>query len=465
MAEKLAASHHDVVVVGGGAAGIAAAIAARRNGLDTVLIEAGTYFGGELVSGLPIDGCLNGRGEWIVGGPARELFDAVERAGGFAQPLCDFRQIWAVCVDPEMLKITVIQALHDAGVSPRLYLTSDDVVVRGNRIEGVLAVGKGRRYLITGDTYIDCTGDGQLAVSAGAPFEFGGRRGELQPVSLTYRLANVDYRQYLEWVATNPDDFLLAENEALGYSSKAEAAAAAVATGMPFVALGAEGTILGEAIDTGTMYPCTALYMWPTAPARREVGLNTTRLSGVDGTSPESLSASLSTLVAQITSCIDFCRAKVPGFADSYLAGISPRVGVRETRRVIGDYVLTEDDVVTGRKSERGVAKGGHHVDLHGEGTAQVRRAVEGGKSYDIPYEALIPKRLKNVLLAGRCLSSTREANGSARVMGTCMATGQAAGTAAALQIEGDLEDVRDVDIVALRTRLKEQGAVLDGTA
>lgn len=465
MAEKLGASHHDVVVVGGGAAGVAAAIAARRNGLDTVLIEAGTYFGGELVSGLPIDGCLNGRGEWIVGGPARDLFDAVEHAGGFAQPLSDFRQIWAVCVDPEMLKIAVIQALHAAGVTPRLYLTCDDVIVRGNRVEGVIAVGKGRRYLVTGDTYIDCTGDGQLAVSAGAPYEFGGRRGELQPVSLTYRLANVDYRQYLEWVSLNPDDFLLAENEALGYTNKADAAAAALATGMPFVALDAEGTILGEAIDNGTMYPCTALYMWPTAPARREVGLNTTRLAGVDGTSPEALSASLSTLTTQLTSCIEFCRAKVPGFANAYLSGISPRVGVRETRRVMGEYVLSEDDVLTGRKSERGVAKGGHHVDIHGDGTAQVRRAVEGGKSYDIPYEALIPQRLKNVLLAGRCLSSSREANGSARVMGTCMATGQAAGTAVALHIENALDDVREVDIVSLRSRLKEQGAVLDGTA
>ncbi|WP_165962907.1 FAD-dependent oxidoreductase [Occultella glacieicola] len=464
MAEQLATSHHDIVIVGGGAAGVAAAIAARRSGLDTVLIEAGPFFGGELVSGLPIDGCLNARGEWIVGGVARQLFDAVESAGSFARAMSDYRQMWAVCVDPEMLKMSIIEALAEARVNPRLYLTSQDVVVRRNRVEGIIAVGKGKRYLITGDVFIDCTGDGQLAVSAGAPFEFGGRAGELQPVSLTYRLTNVDYSKYLDWVAAEPDLFLLAENPALGYAGKREAARAARDGGFPFVALDANGTVLGDAIERGAMDPCTALYLWPTSPARNEVGMNTTRLSGVDGTNPQELSESLSTLTAQINRCIDFCQKNIPGFADARLAGIAPRVGVRETRRVVGEYVLTEEDVVEGKKSDRGVAKGGHHVDIHGEGTAQVRRAVNDGRSYDIPYEALVPKNIKNVLMAGRCLSSTREANGSARVMGTCMATGEAVGVAAAMMVEAGLRDVREVDVATLRSRLTADGAVVDGT-
>jgi len=460
----LRTSHHDVVVVGGGAAGTAAAVAAQRSGLDTVLIEAGTFFGGELISGLPIDGCLNAKGQWIVGGLARELFDDVERLGGFAKALSDHRQMWGVCLDPEMMKIAVIQAVAKAGVTPRLYTTVEDVAVQGKRVTGVTAVAKGRRYLITGEMFIDCTGDGHVATTAGAPYEFGGKAGELQPVSLTYRVSDVDYAAYLDWVVANPEDFLLAENPALGHRTKAEAAARAAADGYPFVALNAEGTVLGEAIANGEVSPCTALYLWPTSPARREVGLNTTRVAGVNGMSPKQLSTSLGTLTSQITALMEFCRTKVPGFGHAQLAGISPRVGVRETRRVMGDYVLTEEDVVSGRKSERGIGKGGHHVDIHGAGTAQVRRAVEDGQSYDIPYDTLIPKGLKNVLVAGRCFSSTREANGSARVMGPCMAMGEAAGIAAALQIEGDLDDVRQVDVTTLRSRISAYGGIVDGT-
>lgn len=464
MAQRLRTSHHDVVVVGGGAAGIAAAVAAQRSGLNTVLIETGTFFGGELVSGLPIDGCLNAKGQWIVGGLARELFDEVERLGSFARALCDHRQMWGVCLDPEMMKIAIIQAVAAAGIDPRLYTTVTDVAVRAGRVTGVNAVAKGRQYLITGDVFIDATGDGHVATTAGAPYEFGGKSGELQPVSLTYRMGDVDYAEYLDWVVAEPEHFLLAENPALGHRTKADAAAQAAADGYPFVALSATDTVLGEAIANGEVSPATALYLWPTSPARREVGLNTTRLAGVNGMSAKELSRSMGTLTSQITSLVEFCRAKIPGFSQAHLAGISPRVGVRETRRVMGEHVLTEDDVVTGRKSPRGIGKGGHHVDIHGAGTAQVRRAVQDGQSYDIPYQTLIPKGLTNVLVAGRCFSSTREANGSARVMGTCMAMGEAAGLAASLMHSDHLTDTRQVDVATLRQQITAYGGVVDGT-
>jgi hypothetical protein len=130
----------------------------------------------------------------------------------------------------------------------------------------------------------------------------------------------------------------------------------------------------------------------------------------------------------------------------------------------MGEYILTAEDVIEGRKFEDGIAKGGHHIDIHGSGTYQQRMPVKGGHSYDIPYGCLVPQSLANVLVAGRCLSSTREANGSARVMGQCMATGEAAGTAAAMCVECNWTDVRDVPVSELRQALKTQGAVLDGT-
>jgi hypothetical protein len=212
------------------------------------------------------------------------------------------------------------------------------------------------------------------------------------------------------------------------------------------------------------MYPCTAIYAWPTSPQRRELGLNTTRIANVDATKTEELSQALTTLTEQVQTCIRFVQGNVLGFENAYLSGIAPRVGIRETRRIIGEYVLTGEDVMQGRKFENGIAKGGHHVDIHGSGTDQVRVPVKDGGSYDIPYGTLIPKGLENVLVGGRCFSSDREAHGSARVMGQTMAMGQAAGTAAAMCVACNWPDVRDVPVEGLRETLEQQGAVLKGT-
>jgi hypothetical protein len=205
--------------------------------------------------------------------------------------------------------------------------------------------------------------------------------------------------------------------------------------------------------------------MSPTSTQRREVTLNSTRLADIDATDPREMSRALPVLVAQVERCVAFARKRLPGFGEATVARVAPRIGIRETRRLIGEHVLSAEEVIEGRKSPEVVAKGGHHVDIHGSGTYQKRVPVSGGHSYDIPYGCLIPRTLANVLVAGRCLSSTREANGSARVMGTCMATGQAAGTAAALcALEGHA-NVRELPLELLQRTLRAQGAILDGTA
>jgi hypothetical protein len=292
--------------------------------------------------------------------------------------------------------------------------------------------------------------------------EAGGPGGEFQPVSLTFRLCNVDFSALLALVRDEPGEFLLAENSVFP-ADPAECARRLAAAGQPYAALSAGGRILGGAIESGVLFPCTAAFITPTSVRKREVCVNTTRLAGIDATDAVRLSASVCELSAQIERAAAFLTARVPGFEEALISGIAPRVGIRETRRIVGEYVLTADDVITGRKSPRGVARGAHHVDLHGAGTDQVRIPVQDGQSYDIPYECLLPRGATNLLVAGRCLSSTREANGSARVMGTCMATGEAAGTAAALCAVNRLDDVRDLPVETLRERLADQGAILEG--
>lgn len=463
MPQQLKTRHYDVLVIGAGSAGVATALAAKKNGANTLLVEAGPTVGGELISGLPIDGCLNSRGEWIVGGVVRELFDACDAAGGYVGPVCDWRLIWAVCVDPEIFKLVIVEQLARHGVPVLLYTFAEDVVMQGTRVTGVVVVNKKGRTLITADIVVDCSGDGDIAVLAGADFEHGSATGEFQPLTLVFRMGNVDYRAYLEFVRDNPEEFLVGEHPVWG-KSRAEAALAVYESGQPFAALSADGPLLGNAIESGEMYPCTAIYAWPTSPQRQELGLNTTRVANIDATNTEKLSQALATLTDQVQTCIRFVKGNVPGFETAHLSGVAPRVGIRETRRIMGEYVLTGEDVMEGRKFDDGIAKGGHHVDIHGSGTAQVRVPVKDGGSYDIPYGTLVPRGLENVLIAGRCFSADRRAHGSARVMGQCMAMGQAAGTAAAMAVACNWTDVREVPVDGLRETLGQQGAVLEGT-
>ena len=452
-----------MLVVGAGAAGVAAAIAAAGNGARTLLVESGGAVGGDAITGLPILGACNSSGEWVVGGVLRMLLDRCRDLGGLIGPVCDWRTVWGVCVDPECFRLSLVEELTAAGVQLLLHSVAAGVDASRGRIHAVSVVNRnGSSRLVVGQV-VDATGDAHIARVAGAPVETGGERGELQPVSLTFRMCGVDFSALLAFVRESPSEFLLAENP-LFPSDPVECARRLADAGHPYAALSARGRTLGGAIESGAMFACTAVFMTPTSVAKREVCLNTTRLAGVDATDAVSLSGSLGTLCAQITMAAEFLRRAVPGFEQASVSGIAPRVGIRETRRVVGEYVLTTDDVMEGRKSPRGVAKGAHHVDLHGAGTDQVRTPVKEGQSYDIPYECLIPRGVVNLLVAGRCLSSTRQANGSARVMGTCMATGEAAGAAAAMCVEEGIADVRDLSVARLRDRLVSQGAVLQGT-
>jgi hypothetical protein len=461
----MSSRHHDVVVVGGGAAGIAAATSAARNGADTLLLDAGPVVGGELLSGIPIDGCLNTRGEWIVGGFLKDLLADCDRMGGYVGAFFDWRTIWVVCCDPEIMKLAVVNQLRRAGVGLLLYSFVDEVVVEDGRVRGIVVLNKAGRTLITADTFIDCSGDGDLAVGAGAEFLHGGGNGVFQPVTMVFRMAGVDTKGLLDFVSANPENLALAENPWIT-KSRDECVRELVAQGYPKVFLRADGPLLSASIESGELYPTALIGVTPVSTQRREVSLNTTRVANVDATDTQALSAVMPQLLDQVWNCQSFMRKRVPGFEEARFAGLAPRIGIRETRRIVGVETLVGDDVLAGRKREDGIGKGGHHVDIHGGGTDQVRKPIADGGSYDIPFNCLLPRDLENVAVAGRCLSADRPAHGSARVMGTCMAMGQAVGTAAAIACASNRREpaFEDVPIGALRDRLSEQGAILEGT-
>lgn len=451
-------------MVGAGAAGTVAALAAGQAGARVALVDAAPFPGGELVCGLPLDSCVNPRGEWIQGGVICDLFGRLDDAGGYLGPVFDWRTMYAVCVDPELFKLVIVDALAEASVRLHLQTIVDDVVTDGTgRVIALDTVTRGGRLRLTAPVVIDCSGHADIVARAGAGVEKSDSSGLLQPISLVYRLAGVDFDAYMSFVRDHPEEFLLAENPVIGLTP-AQAAAKAYEIGLPHVALSCDGPLLAGAIATGEMYPCTFVFTWPTNIARGEVGLNTTRIAGVDATDTSQVNAAWPELVQQVHTGTSFARKNLPGFENVQLAAVAPRPGIRETRRIVGDDRLADEDVITGRKRSDGIGKGSHHVDIHGAGTDQLRIPVANGGSYDISWGTLLPQ-LSNVLAAGRCLSSERGANGSARVMGSCAATGQAAGLAGALVAQRGLTDVRELDVVELRDQLRGTGAVLDGTA
>ncbi len=454
---------YDVVVMGGGAAGTAAAIAAAADGARTLLLEAGGFVGGDAVTGLPLLGCCNSRGEPVVAGVLAELLDDCKRMGAFAARVCDWRAVWGVCVHPDALRLAIARRLAAEGVDARLHAVVSRVRRRGRRIETCSFRGRGRAEEAAARFFIDATGDAHAAAMAGLACEAGDERGAFQPVSLVFRMMGVDAPRLLAFVRDHPEEALLAENPVFP-ASRRECARRLFEAGHPYVALAAEGELLGAAIQRGDMFPCTALFMTPWTAAGDGVTINATRVAGVDARDDAALSAAALQLSEQVAAAVRFLRGRVPGFERAEIACIAPRVGVRESRRIVGQCTLTERDVLEGRKRDDGVAKGAHHIDLHAAGTRQTRIPVKDGASYDIPFGCLLPRETENLLVAGRCLSSTRAANGSARVMGACFATGHAAGAAAALCAREGLRAVGELSIPLLRARLRAEGAILDGT-
>jgi len=409
---------YDVVVIGGGPGGFAASIAAARNGAKTLLVERYGFLGGTATAGLVnIFMSFYCDGKQIIAGILQELIDNLKEMGGYDERYKTF--------DPEIMKYVMERMVLDAGVE-LLYHTffTDAVVDRDGYIRSVLLVGKSGFLTAESKIFIDSSGDCDLAARAGAPCEKGRRKdGLMQPMTLLFNVINVDIEKLPSMDVINK----------------------------AYVEAKKKGVIKCPREDV--------LMFWTTR--KNMVLFNTTRIIKVDGTSVFDLTKAEVEGRRQMFEIFKWLKETFPAFKDSYIIRAGTQVGVRETRRIIGKYVMTGEDILKARKFPDAICRGAYPIDIHNpEGEGTVLEYPPKGDYYEIPYRSLIPLKIKNLLIASRCISATHEAHSAIRIMPIVMGIGQAAGTAAALCVKLGV-DPEELNVELLKKTLREQGAII----
>ena len=428
----------DVVVLGGGPAGIAAAVSAARHGAQALVVERYGFLGGMGTAAGVTNFCglhanVHGTIVQVVHGVADELLERMRALDGLNEPHLVFGKILAQAYDTAAFKCAADAMLLGAGAEILFHASAVGVVRSDGGAAGALLVEtKSGRFAIRARTFVDCSGDGDLAHFAGAAMEHGGPM--LFP-TLMFRVGGVDDARAGDAWRTIP-----------ARMDEAEAA--------------------GE-----FRFPRRGAIVRPQRHAG-EWRVNVTQLknadgSAVDGTDARSLSGGELDGRRQAVDYLRFLRARVPGFEGAYLLEIAPQLGIRETRRLIGEVALSGDDVVGCASFADTIGVNGWPLELHVAGDVEWRwPPIPGSRGFNqLPLRMLLPKRSSaggavNLLLAGRCASMTHEGHSAARVSGPCFVMGQAAGTAAAMAVSGG-GAVHEVEVAGLQAILRREGAWL----
>ena len=474
---------YDVIVVGGGSAGMNAALASARMGARTALIERFGHPGGtafELGNSISYH---NNRKEPIVGGIAQEIVDRMVTAGGAMQG-GHLPNPSGVCgsftpLESDVMKVVLLEMMDEAGVEMYLHSSFVEPVMDGSRVAGAVIHNKSGVQELSAKIVIDSTGDADVAAQAGVTVHQDTPETALN-ATLMFRLAAVDTDAFIDDIRRTPQKMILLEDpyfKTIPGLTPEKIMAEQVQTiyDAPYLYLanivrdyipesdwleweitGTDKPEWGRLRFLGSRVPVTP------SPVRKDVlYVNATAIT-FDATDGSAWSQAELKGQRQIRLIIGIFRRYLPGFSDCYLLGSMPKVSIRASRRIEGEYELTRDDVAEGRRFPDGIARGAYPMSVQSTEKPNVRLHLytKDGGDYDIPYRCLVPKGVDGLLVAGRCLSATREASGSARIGATCQAYGHAAGVAAALAVDDDVAP-RDVDTDKLRGLLLEQNAIV----
>ena len=435
----------DILVVGGGPSGIMAARAAARKGHKVLLIESRGYLGGNLTLGLPILAYLDINGKQCIRGYAQDLIDRLAARGCAGPHVPCKNHMSLTIIDPEEVKTVALEMMEEAGVEVLMYVFCSDVIMDGDAVKGVIIESKAGREVIFAKTVIDCTGDGDVATRAGVEMHKGDENGGMQPPTLMYSVRKVDMARFRDALVNHRDvfdmDVMPPEQFAKRY----------------FITVGLRNQI-NQANAAGLDIP-VARTILITGLKDDQIWVNMSRVSGVDSTLPESYTFGEIEARRQMYRINEYLRKYVPGFENLEVEKVAPFLGIRESRVMVGKYVLTAEDILTSRRFEDVITVAGYPVDIH-HSTGSDCTMLFAKDNHDIPYRCLVPEKIENLLVAGRCSSFTHEAMAGTRVMSTCMALGQAAGTAACIALSDGVKP-SEVNVKEVQKELLEEGAFL----
>ncbi len=445
----------DVLVVGGGPSGLGAALGAAEAGAKVLLAEQYGFLGGSATAGLVItmasyytssniplkktrDLTLfptdHGLGKPIIGGVWQKLVERLVSANGAYAPSAFTG--FMVPFDPEVFKLVALEMLNGAGVDLLFHAFASGVTMSGDAVSGVVFESKSGPIVARAKVVIDCSGDGDVAAFAGAPFEVGRSKDRMvQPMTLMFLLEGFVFERFKNYVEAHPDQWHGVQGLAglLQYAAKK-----------------------GE-----LKVPRENILLFGNVRPNR-VLVNSTRVLDTLGTDVWDLTRAELEARRQVAELTRFFRKHVPGFEKAYVAQSGITTCVRESRRIMGEYLLTAKDVLDARRFEDAIALGSYPIDLHsptGKGT--ILQKIKPGSAYSIPLRCLIPQEVENLLVGGRCISGTHVANASYRTMPICCATGQAAGVCASAAVKGNIKP-RLVDFRVVQKELLRQGAILE---
>jgi hypothetical protein len=425
---------YDVIVLGGGPAGIAACVAAARAGRRTLLIERYGFLGGMGTAAGVTNFCglhANVCGEMhrVVQGVASELLARIDRLGGLNAPHLVLGKILAQAYDTAAYKIAADDLLGAHKVDILFHALGAGVVMHdAKRINALMVETKAGRQAVAADIFIDCSGDGDLAAWAGAPFEVGDNEGHMLYPSMMFRLNGIDPQKAGEAWRTIP-------------------------------------ALMEEAEARGHKFPRKGAIVRP-QKSQIEWRVNFTQLkrqdgSAINGLEPDDLTRGEIDGRRQAIQAFEFLRT-VPGFENSYIVDLPPQLGIRETRRIVGGHMLSGADVLSCASFEDSIGVNGWPIEAHVAGDVIFKfPPIPGSRGFnELPYRMLVPKGIDNLLIAGRCASMTHDGQSAARVSGACFVMGEAAGSAAALALSGNTPP-RDIAVEKLQQALQQQGAFI----
>ena len=435
---KNGSNHFDVIVCGGGPSGVAAALAAARSGARTLLVERYGFCGGMATAALVNpwagheyqDVATRRRGS-LIGGIFKEIATELHTRGGFGSALSPS------AFDEELLKVVYDQKLVQAGVTLYYHSYLLAALKEGRRIVGIETFSKGGKQTFTGKVFVDCSGDADLAALAGCPFSVGrSSDGLTQAMTVSFRMANVDKSEMI----------------------KTGSLRAARALVEPY---------FQKALASGELhYPYRNFIHFYDYPREGVLHFNMTRINRVSGLSAEDLTQAEVEGRRQAYVIGEWLSRDVPWFKKAYVEKVASQVGVRETRHIHGFYTMTGEDIVGAKKFPDGITRSCYFIDIHnpvgvhdvhqkegGRGAVRTDYGPPPGDYYEVPFRSLIMADCPNLVVACRAMAATHEASAAVRVMATMHGLGEAAGLAAALAIQQEIE-VSKVSGEQVRSRI-----------